>query len=122
MKQVFFLFGLSLLVFTGCSDKNKENEVIFNSPEKNGIYSQYVPIDIEFKNEHEPIHEMELLIHEKNNSSVIVFDYDNHVETNYFHLIDTLFVNLSGTTEYTLKLRTGEDVIREESFDFILNP
>ena len=122
MKQVFFLFGLSVLVFTGCSDKKKENEVIFNSPEKNGIYSQYVPIDIEFKNEHEPIHEMELLIHEKNNSSVIVFDYDNHVETNYFHLIDTLFVNLSGTTEYTLKLRTGEDVIREESFDFILNP
>ncbi|MGQ3015218.1 MAG: hypothetical protein ACT6QS_16015 [Flavobacteriales bacterium] len=109
------------LVLAGCK-KNKGNIIEVDSPKENTEYTSPVPLMVHIENEDEPVHDIEIKVYKKDDPTVLVFDYDNHLEDHHVHVEDSIFANVSSATQFTLDIKTGEDVVTTLKHDFSIKP
>jgi len=123
MRKTILISTLAVagLVLAGCK-KNKGNIIEVDSPLENTEYTSPVPLHVHIENENEPVHDIEIKVYKKDDPSVIVFDYDNHLEENHVHVEDSIFANVSSATVFTLDITTGEDVVTTKKHNFTIKP
>lgn len=129
-KQLLFVALIAIGgAMSGCKkDKHDHDEIEIHvhSPSKDGAYSSPVPVDIHFDGGEHELHDVEIKIFEKANPSNVVFDYDEHVHSTSLDVEETLSVNVTTSTVFTLEIEAGAGHGSEDattySHDFTINP